>query len=273
MKLTKGSIQTYFAYLIQIPKRYRILGSTLVASGLFFIAISLPYFLIPYVLLVLGIAVYVLVFLGLLEDIKREEWFMLFFMPVFWTLLWYTFYFLTPGRWLTRLASVGVYTFVLYIYMNIENILNVSVGRGLPLHRAANTLNHLLVVVLFYIFLQVLFAFSMSWHANLIFSFLGLYGVTIQLFWGNHQHADHKEIVAYQPFALLISTILSFFVSIFSFIPFISFLLRAVILSGFLYVLVGLIFLYTQQKTYANYTREYVLTFGILLVLLILAVQ
>lgn len=259
--------------LVTLSKRLRILISSGIAAGMFAIAITLPYHVIPLVSILSAGIIFGLVWYALHEDVKGIEWYMLFVVPIVWTIVWYIFFFLIPVRWVTRLGAVSIYALVLYISISANNIFNVAKTKSIQLVRVANAVNHIVHIATLYLFLQIIYAFELSWYLLLITSFVYMTFMYTQFYWAQHLSTQVRLDTPYQSPSVLTSIVTAFLITLNSFVPMYSVPLRAALIAGFVYLLTGVLSVHIQQKVFAAYLREYVVVLGILICMLLFAIQ
>ncbi|MEI6327214.1 MAG: hypothetical protein WCO78_03800 [Candidatus Roizmanbacteria bacterium] len=262
-----------FKYLGSLSKRLRILIASSVATGMFAIAITLPYHLIPVISIISAVIIYAVVWYALYEDVKGREWYMLFIVPVVWTIVWYVFFFLIPVRWVTRLGAVSIYAFVLYVSLSANNIFNVAKTKSIQLVRVANAVNHIVHIATLYLFLQIIYAFELNWFFLLISSFVYMTFMYTQFYWAQHLSTQVRSDTPYQSPSVLTSITATFLISLNSFIPMYSVPLRAALIAGFVYLLTGVLTVHIQKKVFAAYLREYIIVLVILICMLLFAIQ
>ena len=125
----------------RIDKRLRLVISVLILGLVMLISTFFNFDNAIFFLPVFIITTYFLSYFSLLEGIKKIGWFGLFLMPELITLFFYLFYFLFPGRWLTRLPFIFIYEISIYATLLCANIFNVGVEKNLQLYRAAFSIN------------------------------------------------------------------------------------------------------------------------------------
>ena len=120
----------------KIDKRLRLVISVLVLGLLMLISTFFNFDKVFFFLPIFIVVTYLLSYFSLLEGIKKIGWFGLFLMPELVTVFFYLFYFLFPGRWLTRLPFIFIYEVSIYAVLLCANIFNVGVEKNLQLYRA-----------------------------------------------------------------------------------------------------------------------------------------
>jgi len=255
---------------LKINKRLRfvisatILTAVMLFSTFFFFDRAI--FFIP----LLALLSYVLTYFAILEGIEKNEWVNLFIMPVILSIAFYYFYFLVPGRWLTRLPFVVIYAISIYALMLCSNIFNVGVEKNLQLYRAAFSINFFYQTVVYYLILNIIFSFKLNFIANgiLVSLFTGI--LSLQFFWTQKlRHNWEKEILI---FVLLISVMFFEAAVILSFVP-LDVSIFALFLTALYYCLVGLIFNFLDQRLFKETIREYLIVLGFVLIITLLSIS
>ena len=257
---------------LAIPKRLRMLVSTLVVVVSFVLLTLVQFTLVPYASIGYAIVTYACVWFALLEDIEGGEWYMLFILPVALVVSWYLFYYLTPVRWLTRLGGVGILAITFYSSISVSNILNVAVVKGLPLFQVAITVSQLTQLFVLYLVMQIFFSFSLGWGTQMIMVFLYSTLVQTQHFWAIQLDPAARRY-PYQSYSVLNSILIASILGVTSFLPFGSMSVRALLPAGCMYIYSGVVHLHMQKKMYMIYLREYIFAFITLLVIFLLVVK
>lgn len=240
---------------IKIDKRVRLVISILSLGLLMlfstFFNFDKAIFFVPIFL----VTTYFLSYFSLLEEIKAVGWFGLFLMPELVTLFFYLFYFLFPGRWLTRLPFIFIYEISIYAVLLCANIFNVGVEKNLQLYRAAFSINFFYQAVVSFLFYNVLFSFKNNFVINMIGAGISAFLLSLQLFWSIrlNRHLD-REIIFYSIFTALFMLEVSL---VTSFIPSKT-PVYALFLTATYYSLVGVIHHHIDEKLFSETVREYV---------------
>jgi hypothetical protein len=256
---------------LRIGLRARIVISSIFVSLILLLAISLPFTAAPFVIPLLLVSTYLSVWFAILDDIHNFEWVGLFLLPVVWVPVWYVFFFLAPTRGLTRITFVLTNIAFFYTFCSISNIFNVWVTKSIQLHRVAYTVNILLSTVLFFLFSLTSFTFQIGWASYavlfLVFGFL----FSVQRFWS----IDPSTRLSYANLhsALYCAAVIALFIAILSFLPFVGATSLAVAITGLAHLLVGLISLHKQDVVFSSHVREYLYSFVILVVVVVLTIR
>ena len=139
-------------HLLKVEKRVRFVSASVLLTAylLFttFFSFDFMWVFVPVGL----ILAYGLTYLAIIEDIEKVEWGTLFIMPVLFTAMCYSFYFLFPVRWLTRIPFLFIYSVSIYALFLTSNIFNVGVEKSLRLYKAAFSVNYFFQT--FFVFLS-----------------------------------------------------------------------------------------------------------------------
>src|SRR3989339_645047 len=250
----------------KIDKRLRLVISVLVLGLLMLVSTFFNFDKVFFFLPIFMIATYFLSYFSLLEGIKKIGWFGLFLMPELITLFFYLFYFLFPGRWLTRIPFIFIYEISIYAVLLCANIFNIGVEKNLQLYRAAFSINFFYQAVITFLFYNVLFSFKYNFLINIFGAGISAFLLSLQLFWSIRldKHLE-KEVLIYSIFIALLMTEISLLIS---FVP-----LKVPVYSLFLtacyYSMTGLISHYIDQKLFKETVREYV---GVLIFVLVITI-
>lgn len=255
---------------VRIDKRIRlvisvlILGLTMLFSTFFGFEnarIFIPIFIIT---------TYFLSYFSLLEDIKKVGWFGLFLMPELITIFFYLFYFLFPGRWLTRIPFIFIYEVSIYGVLLCANIFNVGVEKNLQLYRAAFSINFFYQAVVAFLFYNVLFSFKYNFLINMIGAGISSFLLSLQLFWSIrlNRYLD-KEVLSYSIVTALIMLETGLLIS---FVP-LKTAVYALFLTATYYSVTGVIHHHIDEKLFKETIREYVSVWVFVLLITLLSLS
>ncbi|KKQ23860.1 MAG: hypothetical protein US40_C0010G0020 [Candidatus Roizmanbacteria bacterium GW2011_GWC2_37_13] len=266
----KKYLQIFEKKAIKIEKRLRLVISVFILTSLLVFSTFFYFDKAPIFIPVLLIASFLLAYFSLLEGIEKMAWFGLFFMPVALTIFFYTFYFLFPGRWLTRIPFIIIYGVSLYAVLLSANIFNVGVEKNLQLYRAAFSINFFYQAFLAFIIFNILFSFKGIFLINMVI--VGGIGflLALQLFWTIKLDKQiEKEVVNY---ALFLSILLGELAVLVSFIP-LRGTIAALFLTASYYSLGGVIYNFIDQKLFKETIREYVFVWIFVLIITVLSIS
>lgn len=264
---------SYTSQLLSFSKRTRMILATLASTSVFFVAISIPFSFLFFVVSILGLGIYILTWYGLKDELEGKEWYMLFVTPVLWSVIWYLFYFLTPIRWISRLNALVAYVVMYYSILSTNNILNVAKSQSLQLLRVARTVNQIIHIVMAYLFCLALFAFELHWFLNSFLIFCYFSFVYVQFYWSHFVGGGSRGDISFQSPSVLTSVLASTFVTLLFFVPIYTLAQRAALLAGSTYVLSGLLVVHIQDKVFPTYYREFIIALAIIIPALLLSIQ
>jgi hypothetical protein len=255
---------------LKIEKRFRLVIAVLILGLVMFLSTFFYFDKAVFFLPVFFIITYLLTYFSLLEKIEKISWYSLFFMPVVLTIFFYLFYFLVPGRWLTRIPFIIFYIISLYAMLLCSNIFNVGVEKSLQLYRAAFSINFFYQAFISFLYFNILFSLKKSFLINTVG--VGIVGFLfgLHLFWTIKldKHLG-KQIITY---ALLVGLILSEMGLLISFIPFKT-TISGLFLTTSYYSLSGIIYSYLDQKLFKETVREYVSVFIFVMIITLLSLS
>ena len=252
----------------RISKRRRFLLSSLILTLLMTVATFSSFDQAAIYLVLIVVATYIFTFTAILEGISDYEWLLLFIAPIYFTVVFYLFYFFLPQRWLTRLPFIIIYGVSIYAILLSQNIFNVGVTKSLQLFRAASSVNFLYLTVSAFLAYSLIISFRLDFWINFTLVMLSSIPLTLQFLWSvNPSEVLEKELVKY---GLTIAFILGQAAAILSFIP-IETAILALFLTACFYSLCGLLQAYLQDRLFIERIREYLLVMGFVLLIVILA--
>lgn len=256
---------------LRLPKQLRYLLSSFIGAAALFAGVAVPspfhWILVPF----FGLLAYFLCWFALIEDLHKDEWYVLFILPVTWFVLWYLSYYILPSRLFTRLAFTAIFPLIFYLILSTMNIFNVGVEKGIQLYRAAQTANQLLMIVIYYLFTLLVSAFDVHWFflgvSVGVFSFV----LSTQLFWS----LDPQEIMPKSVWqvSILAGILMGYTMILLSFLPFSLDTPRPMIITGVFYVFSGLFAMYTDEVAFRYRSREYLVIFVILFAAFLLTLR
>jgi len=247
--------------LIKIEKRLRFAIAVFSLSFLLLVSTFFYFDKAWFFLPILIIATYFFTYFSILEDIKKIEWLMLFLMPIFLTLSFYLFYFLFPGRWLTRFPFIIFYAISIYAILLTSNIFNVGVEKNLSLYRAAFSINFFYqTIILFFIF-NILFYFRQGFLINGVVGLLTVFLLSLQLLWSVHLKIKiERGLVNY---ALFLALVVVQIIIVFSFLP-VPITVFSLLITGVYYSLIGLIYHFIDKRLFTQTVREFLFVLGLI---------
>ncbi len=264
-------LHSLYRRFIRIPKQLRYVIASIVGGVALFAAAGAPYPFNLLILPVLCLLSYGLVYFGLLEDIKRHEWFVLFIVPVIWTACWYVSFYMLPSRFVSRMVFSIVHIFIMYILIGAMNIFNVGVEKNIQLQRAAQAANQFVIVLVFYLYTQIISSLNLYWIVlgTLTGIFAGLMG--IQAFW---TYAP-RETISRETFKLSLfqGFVMGHMMILLTFVPFLLETPRPMIVTGVFYILSGILANYTDEVAFRARVREYLAVLVLLVIAAVITIQ
>jgi hypothetical protein len=256
--------------LSKISKRYRLILSVLILTLLFlfstFFFFDKAIIFVPLLLIGSFLAVLFVIF----DEIYSFGYFTFFFMPTFLSLIFYLFYFLFPGRWLTRFPFVFFYAVSLYANLLITNIFYIGVEKNLQLYRAAFSVNFLYQNILAFFFFNVLFSFHQTFLINMIFSALVVFALAIHLFWSIRLKKYLEKRVL--DFSILLAVIIAEVSFVISIVP-VRTTVAALFLTAVYYSLAGIFYHYLDNKLFKETIREYLIVLIFVFIITVLTLS
>ena len=213
---------------------------------------------------VLAVLSYLLTVWSLTEDIKGTEWLLLFILPVFFTASVSFFYFLLPGRWITRLMITAVFAVGTYATLLVENIYNVAVARSVPLLRAAHSVGLLLSLIIVFLTSNIIYSLRLPFAFNFIMTSMVCFILTLQSLWSvKLDERLSRKLLAYSGVVGLgageMALVLSFWpVGNSSF---------SLLMTATYYTIVGIFQQHLQGRLFNNIIKEYLVVFLFSLIL------
>lgn len=258
-----------FKYLNRIDKRQRFIISSLLLTSLVFISSILTYTNAQVFIFVIAVFVYFFTFFSILEGIDGWEWVMLFLVPIYFTIAFNFFYFLLPGRWITRLPFVSMYAISIYGIMLSSNIFNVGEMKNLQLYKAAFSVNFFFLILTSFLVFNLILSFKLNFLLNGILIFLASLPLITQFYWSINPKIILEPHV--KRFGLFTAIILGETAIIFSFIP-LSANIFSLILTAVFYSIGGLVQAYIEERLFKERIQEFIFVLIFILIMSLLTI-
>lgn len=211
---------------------------------------------------ILSIASYILTAFSLTENIQGVEWITLFILPVVFTASVSLFYFLLPGRWITRLMMILIFSIGTYAIIKAENILNVAIERSIPLLRVAQTSGLVITLIIVFFTSNIVFSLKLPFWMSPLIIFPIIFLLALQSLWSvKLEDKISRQIFIY---TLVISMGVGELTIVLSFWP-IQIATAALLITSSYYALVGPIQQYFLGRLFRNTIKEYVFSFAFIL--------
>lgn len=253
-----------------VEKRKRFIASTVVLSGVLVVGTFISFSDILFFLPVLLLLVYIATYFSIFEGIAGAEWLLLFLVPVYFTVAFYSFYYFLPQRWLTRLPFGVLYGVSIYAILLSQNIFNVGVEKSIQLARAAFSVNYLFLTISLYLALSIVASLRLGFLYNAVLFAVLAFPVTLHFLW-SVSPAEHVEKLHIK-FAFFISLIVGEIGLFFSFMPINPPVFALVGMSVF-YCLCGIFQAFVGDRLFRDRIREYVFVFSFILILVFLSLK
>lgn len=245
-------------FLINLDKRQRFALQTLILTfGL--LTTQLIWEDYRFIMVViLSIMSYFLTAWSLSEDIKGIEWLLLFILPVLATSSFSLFYFLLPGRWITRLFITAVFAVGTYATLLSENIYNVAAQRSIQLLRVAQSVGLLITLVVVFLSVSIIFSIRGSFWINMFLLTPVVFVLSLQSIWSvKLTPSISREMIIY---ASVASIGTGEIVAALSFWP-IQIATVSLFTAASFYAIIGIIQQHLLGRLFPNTIKEYILTF------------
>lgn len=257
-----------------LDKQQRFVIQTVLLTGGLLIAQLIWQDLRFSMVLILSIFSYLLSVWSLKEDIVGIEWVLLFILPVLFTASLSLFYFLLPGRWISRLLISSIFAIGSYAIIRAENIYNVAAERSIQLLRVAQTVGLLITLVVVFFATIVVYSLRIPFWVNSLILMPIFFILALQSLWSMRLEAKlTRDLLIYSG---ITSLIMGEMICVLSFWPIFKssgFTISALFVSSIYYFLVGITQQYISGRMFANTTREYILTYVFMLILLVFSTR
>lgn len=239
----------------RIQKRIRFVISSVILTMLLLISTFFSFDLVWIFLPVFIFVSYFFTYFSLLEDVEGVEWLTLFIVPVIFTVVCYSFYFLFPVRWLTRVPYLFIYSVSMYALFLTSNIFNVGVEKSLRLYKAAFSVNYLFQTFLIFLSSSIIFSLREYFIVNAIGVGAISFALAVQLFWTIKLDLELSTEV--KNHALFVGLLMAETALILSFLPLRGSVLSLILASTY-YSVGGLTSAHLESRLFSSTIREYV---------------
>lgn len=190
------------------------------------------------------------------QDIHGIQWFTILAVPALYPFSVALFYFLLPDGIWSRVVLIGLFGVGMYALLLTENIYAVAAARNIQLLRAAHAIGFLLTILTSIFLIGTIFGFKASYWVNGVLTAICLFPLLASGLWSAtlKEHIDDR--VWKQSVVLsLIGGELAMIISLFPMSP----LVAAIVVNGYLYVVLGLLQHEAQERLFAKTIQEYIL--------------
>ncbi|KKR31989.1 MAG: hypothetical protein UT63_C0055G0007 [Candidatus Gottesmanbacteria bacterium GW2011_GWC2_39_8] len=214
--------------------------------------------------IILSLLTYLLSAFVLRDDLNGIEWVSLFILPTLFTITTVLFYFLLPGRWLTRLPTDVAYAVGIYAILLTENIYNVAAERSIQLLRAAQSVGFLITLIVLFLFSNIILSLHLSVLANfslislvsLLLSFQSLWSIRLS------SKADSTLIL----YSVFISLGVGEMAAVLSFWP-AKTTIASLFITAMFYTMVGVIQYLFQGRLFKGTTKEFLIVLFFIIIM------
>lgn len=230
-----------------------VLASILLSLGL----LSLQYVSLDWrypFLLVFALFTYLVSAWALSDDLQKVEWLTILPMPALYAGAVGSFYFLLPDGWLSRFFDLALFGVGMYALYLTANIYSVAKGRTIQLLRAAHSIGLLFTLLTSLLFLNTIFSHRLPFYLNGLlvglvhFPLIYLFLWSVKLDPGIDKRITHISLI----FTLCMVEM----GMIFSFLP-MTVWHTALFLMAFLYIILGVLQAYFQDRLFQSTLYEY----------------
>lgn len=165
------------------------------------------------------------------------------------------FYFLLPVNVLFRAILLSLFGLGMYALLLTENIYAVAANRTIQLVRAAHAVGFLLTVITAVFLIGTVFGLRLSFWTNGIMVALILWPLFVKGLWSaTIQKSNPFKIWLYSAVLSIVGGEIAMFTGFLPMTP----LVAAILVSGYLYVTLGLMQQNLQERLFSKTIREYV---------------
>ncbi len=232
-----------------------VLSSLLLSLGLFstqLVTIEFPYRYLA--ILVLFVVAYFVSSWALFGELKGIEWLVVVPFPGWFAVAVALFYFLLPEAMLSRVVILGLFALGMYALYLTSNIYSVAAIRTIQLLRAAHAVGFLMALVTSLFFYNSIFSFKFPFFVNAVLVFGVTFPVVLNSLWSVKLESRISRGVLMH--SLVVAFVLAEMAVAISFWPVTVWIASLFLVTG-LYVFLGLLQHYLQERLFKNTLREY----------------
>ena len=195
---------------------------------------------------------------ALLSDLKGIEWLTVLSLPAVYPASVALFYFLLPESIISKIILLGLFGFGMYALLLTENIYSVAAIRTIQLLRAAHAVGFLITILTAIFLTGTLLSLRQDFWINAIGVGLIIFILLVQGLWSAtlSPHLS-RSIIAVSAALSSMAAILTAAMGFFPITPLVS----SFLISGYLYVVLGLMQHELQGRLFRKTVQEY-LTVG-----------
>lgn len=252
--------------LTSLTKREKLIFSVIVLSVGLFITQHLLGKSGIFTVFTIAVLTDLMLFFSLKPDLKENTFLQIFILPFFFSLSFGLFYFLVPGRYLTRIFTTSLYAIGLYSLFLSENIFTVSSIRTIALLASARTVSFVITLISYFFLSNVLFSLHIQLIPFLILLFLFSFPLVAYSIW---TYTLEKKLFQNIYWSWVLAFVLVEVGSMLWFWPSTPTVL-AIFQTGVFYTTVGLSQVWFEKRLFRSVMWEYIWVSGIVLITLLL---
>lgn len=197
---------------------------------------------------------------ALIQDLRGTEWLAVLTLPALFPGSVAIFYFLLPESLISRILLVSLFGFGMYALLLTENIYSVAAIRTIQLLRAAHAVGFLITIFTCIFLTGALYSFKLPFWANGVGAFFILFPLLAQGAWSAVLTPSIGRAAMVR--SLMLSWVGGLLAGVISLLPMMS-LVAALVVSGYLYVVLGIVQQQVQGRLFRRTVEEY-LTVGLI---------
>ncbi|MEK7571320.1 MAG: hypothetical protein AAB553_03520 [Patescibacteria group bacterium] len=255
---TKEKRKRFFHFskpaFFSIDKRQKfVVGTALLSLGLFFTEYQLSISGIIAALL-LAFFTNIILFWAIHNDIQDKKNYEVFILPLFYSLAFGLFYFLTPAAFFSRLILTVIYAFGLYSLFLSQNILIVSSSRTIALLSGSRIVSFVVTLVSYFLLTNTIFTFHITIFPVILILLTYTYLLVYHSLWTYTLQKNSQPLSLWASSVTVclveVATILWFWPS--------NPTVISLFLTGFFYAILGLSHIWFERRLFKGILWEYV---------------
>lgn len=205
-------------------------------------------------LLIFSIFTYLVSAWALSDDLQKIEWLTILPLPTLYAGAVGAFYFLLPDGWTSRFFNLGLFGIGMYALYLTANIYSVAKGRTIQLLRAAHAIGLLFTLLTSLLYLNTIFSHHFPFYINGLLVGLTHFPLIFLFLWAVRLEPKINSRVT--QISLIFTLFLIELGMILSFFP-MSVWLISLFLMTFLYIVLGILQAYFQDRFFQSTINEY----------------
>ncbi len=247
---------------LKIRKRQKIIIASFILSLGLLSTQLVPFYLTYSFIAGLAVLAFVLSIAALWEGLNRLKALVLMILPTLFTLAVASYYFLLPGRFLTRFSVAFLFGLIFYTLLLSQNVFNVASIRTIPLYRVASTTVFVLTLITAYLLFNVLFSLDLPFIGNGVGALLISFPLILQIIWSIEMEGLSGVVWVY---SAILSLVVGEVALVLSFWP-ISNSMASLVLSTIMFITMGISTHTLRERLNRGMVIEY-LAWGVLIFL------